>query len=34
MRVEAKCDSDESWELERVIRTRMFERLRKEEIKP
>lgn len=34
MRVEAKCDSDESWELERVIRTRMFERLRREEIKP
>ena len=34
MRVEAQCDSDESWELERVIRTRMFERLRKEEIKP
>lgn len=34
LRVEAKCDSDESWELERVIRTRMFERLRKEGIKP
>ena len=34
MRVEARCDSDESWELERTIRTRMFERLRKEGIKP
>lgn len=34
MRVEAHCDSDESWEMERVIRTRMFERLRKEGIKP
>lgn len=34
LRVEAKCDSDESWELERTIRTRMFERLRKEGIKP
>lgn len=34
LRVEAKCDSDESWDLERTIRTRMFERLRKEGIKP
>lgn len=34
LRVEAKCDSDENWELERVIRTKMFERLRKEGIKP
>lgn len=34
MRVEARCDSDESWALERTIRTRMFERLRKEQIKP
>lgn len=34
LRVEAKCDADENWELERTIRTRMFERLRKEGIKP
>ena len=34
MRVEAECDPDLYWELERTIRTRMFERLRKEEIKP
>ena len=34
LRVEAKCDASENWELERTIRTRMFERLRKEGIKP
>lgn len=34
MRVEAVCDPDMYWELERTIRTRMFERLRKEGIKP
>lgn len=34
LRVEAKCDSDENWELERTLRTKMFERLRKEGIKP
>ena len=34
LRVEATCGEDETWELERAIRLRMFERLRKEEIKP
>lgn len=34
MRVELQCEADQSWEMERMIRQRMFERLRKEEIKP
>ena len=34
MRVEVACDSEKSWEMERAWRIRMFERLRKEEIKP
>lgn len=34
LRVEAPCDADESWALERTLRTRMFDRMRREEIKP
>ena len=34
LRVEAKCEEDDPWEMERILRLRMFERLRKEEIKP
>ena len=34
MRIEASCESEEAWALEREIRMCMFERLRKEDIKP
>jgi len=34
MRVECPCEAEESWALEREIRLSMFERLRKEELKP